>query len=179
MTGLELVLYGVAIIIVATIGYEAAARTNLRRLLRFGLPLYRKTVVVSNDLQLVDHLPELYDKLNPEAELSRKPGFVAQIFMQTAVSPILLFLPVTENEMAFRRGYEQRGWLVYEPTKSQLRITGFFTWPSIFLPVILLFIGLLFPISFLVVLGYIAMLLVDQRRIYRAMCAIIAQEFVP
>lgn len=177
MSILELVLYGVAIVIVATIGYEAAARTNLRRLLRFGLPLYRKTIAVGDDLTLVDCLPKLYDKLNPEIEQPRSPGFLAQIFMQTAVSPILLFLPVTENKIAFRRGYEQRGWLAYEPSKNQLRVTGFFTWPSVFLPIILLFVGLLFPISFLAVVGYIAMLMYEQRRIYKAMGAIFTEEF--
>lgn len=176
MLSLELFLYGAAIIIVATIGYEAAARTNMRRLLRFGMPLYRCSLVVSSELTLVDRLPELYDKLDPKFEPRPKPGVLAQIFMQTAVPPILLLLPVTENELAFRRSYEQRGWLGYEPTQNQLQLTGFFTWPSIFLPVILLFVGLLFPITFLGVIAYIALLIYDQRRIYKAIGAIITQE---
>jgi hypothetical protein len=177
MTNLDLVLYGVGIVILAMIGYEAAARTNMRRLLRFGLPLYWRNMDVGGDFQLIDHLPTLYEKLSPEVDLPQKPGLMAQIFMQTAVPPILLLLPVTENELAFRRGYEQRGRLVYEPAKTRLRLAGFFTWPSLFMPVILLFMGLLFPISFLAVAGYIGMLLVGQRRIYRAMGAIIAHEF--
>lgn len=177
MSILELVLYGVAIVILATIGYEAAARTNLRRLLRFGVPLYRRRMVIISDLTLVDRLPELYDKLNPKVDLPQKRGLVAQIFMQTAVSPLLLFLPVTENEIAFRRGYELRGWLAYDPAKNHLRVTGFFTWPSVFLPVILLFVGLLFPISLLAVVGYIALLIYEQRRIHKAIGAIVAEEF--
>ena len=176
MSILEWFLGGVAIVIVATIGYEAAARTNMRRLLRFGIPLYRQTIATSGDWQLVDQIATLYDRLSPKVDLPQKPSLMAQIFMQTAV-PILLLLPVTENELSFRRGYEQRGRLVYEPSKNQLRITGFFTWPSLFMPLILLFVGLLFPISFLAVVGYIGLLIVDQRRIYRAMDAIIAQEF--
>ena len=172
-----MILYGAAIVIVGTIGYEAAARTNMRRLLRFGIPLYRQSLVVNSETTLVEYLPELYDKLSPKVETPQKPGLVAQIFMQTAVPPILLLLPVTENELAFRRSYEQRGWLAYEPAQNQLHLTGFFTWPSIFLPVILLFVGLLFPISFLAIVAYIALLIYEQRRIHKAMGAIIAELF--
>jgi hypothetical protein len=162
----QLGLFGVALLLLLSLFYEAAARTNMRRLMRFGLPLLVQTAVTTNTAPLLDHLPLLMERLNPAAEPVSKRSIMAQLFQPTAVPAPILLLPVTEEEMVFRQGYATRGRLVRQSGGS-VRLLGFFTWPSLFVPIALLFVGSFFPIMLLALLAYICLLILEQRHKYR------------
>lgn len=174
---LQSILFGMTLFVAGTLFYEGIARSNMRRLVRIGLPLFRRTIPIQQEILLVDHLESLQARLNPDFTSMPQPGGLARFFLPTAVPPSFILLPVTEDEMIFRRGFSERGRLVSNAEDQWLRLTGFFIWPSRFVPIILLFIAWLFPPFILALVLYGVVLVWDQRRIYQLVASIVAQEF--
>lgn len=158
-----------------TLFYEAAARTNLRSLMRFGLPIFRTKQPVSNLLDLPHHIPDLMDKLNPDTAVS--VSGLQRILLPTNLTPAFLVLPTSTHALEFRNGTLCRGRLVLNPDKQTLTITGFLTWPSLAVPVVVFLISFFLPFGEAFVYILLMVNIYALRKQYQFVTAVVQVHF--
>lgn len=169
--------YGTWLLVLATLFYEAAARTNLRSLMKLGIPIYRQKIELLDPPDLPDHIEGLTQRLNPQTAVSTGLTMLQKALMQPTSKKGFIVLPTSQHEAEFRNGTLCRGRISLASEKRSLIITGFYTWPSLIVPLVIYLISAFIPFGFFLIYLLIFANIYGQRKQYQLVSYVVNAEF--
>jgi hypothetical protein len=169
--------YGTWLFVFVTLFYEAAARTNLRLLLKFGIPIYRQHIDLVDAPNLPDHIADLTERLNPVTAVPTGWNTVQKALLQPTSKNGFIVLPTSATEVEFRNGSLSRGRIVYHSQQNKLTISGFYTWPSLIMPLVIFLLSAFMPMGFFLIYLLLFSNGFGQRKQYQFVSFIVNSEF--
>lgn len=173
----QILYYGTWLFVFVTLFYEAAARTNLRLLLKFGIPIYRHALELEQAPNLPDHIADLTERLNPVTAVPTGWNTMQKVLLQPTSKNGFIVLPTSPNEVEFRNGSLSRGRIVYDSEQNKLNIVGFYTWPSLIMPLVVFLVSAFVPLGFFLIYLLLFSNGFGQRKQYHFVTYIVKSEF--